>query len=232
VDWRLGWRNWRQTTSRIWGGTISSQCRDLGGFRAATDLLPHIRGLGYNAIWMMPLEDKSIYWPRDYYEFQEGLGTSDPSATILLASSQRLPQGGTRNSAWRLPPGAACTVEDGRRCVMVEGDGESYRLIGQTLPVHALKPGTRLRLSARMKGIGIERADTSWKTACLRWAVSAGGRTTYSSASLPWGNSDWRTWDVLLIIPENVESVTVEAGLNGNRGRVWIDDIQIEKEQG
>lgn len=59
------------------GGTIGSQCKDLGGFKPATELLPLIRNLGCNAIWLLPLEDKSIYWPRDYYKLQEGLGTPE-----------------------------------------------------------------------------------------------------------------------------------------------------------
>ena len=80
-----------------------------------------------------------------------------------------------------------------------------------------------------MKGLGVEPGDVSWKTACSAWSVSAGGRTTYCSASLPRGDSPWQTWEVLLTVPEKAESVTVEAGMNGNRGQVWIDDVQIEK---
>lgn len=59
------------------GGTIGSNCRDLGGFPAATALLPHIASLGCNATWLMPIEDASIYCPRDYYKLQEGIGTPD-----------------------------------------------------------------------------------------------------------------------------------------------------------
>jgi len=71
------------------GGTIGSQCQDLGGFKAATALLPHIRGLGCNALWLMPLEDKSIYWPRDYYKLQEGIGTPD-EYKALTAKARKL----------------------------------------------------------------------------------------------------------------------------------------------
>ncbi|MDR1964708.1 MAG: hypothetical protein LBQ50_13105, partial [Planctomycetaceae bacterium] len=62
------------------GGTIGSGCRDLGGFKNSMPLLDQIKQLGCNAIWLMPLEDKSIYWPRDYYKFQEGLGTTPETA--------------------------------------------------------------------------------------------------------------------------------------------------------
>ena len=59
------------------GGTIGSDCRDWGGFSAATAYLPKIREMGCNAVWLMPLEDVSIYCPRDYYKLQAGIGTPD-----------------------------------------------------------------------------------------------------------------------------------------------------------
>lgn len=59
------------------GGTIGSQFRDLGGFEPATKLLDAIANLGANSVWIMPIEDASVYHPRDYYQFQPGLGTPD-----------------------------------------------------------------------------------------------------------------------------------------------------------
>jgi hypothetical protein len=57
------------------GGTIGSQFKDLGGFQAATErLLPTLPRLGVNAVWMLPVEYKSPYWPLDYYRFADGLG--------------------------------------------------------------------------------------------------------------------------------------------------------------
>ena len=156
-----------------------------------------------------------------------GFEMSDTPNVVLLSSGLSLRRGGTGHSAWSLPPGAEYKVTDGSRCVIVDGDGESYRLIRQSLPVCALKTGSKWRLSARMKGVGIQRSDMSWKTACLRWAVSAGGRTTYTTTSLPWGHSDWQIYDSLLTVPENAERVTVEAGMNGNKGQVWIDDVRV-----
>ena len=50
------------------GGTIGSGFKDLGGFKNATEyLLPTLPKLGANAIWIMPIEQKSPYWPFDYY---------------------------------------------------------------------------------------------------------------------------------------------------------------------
>ena len=161
-------------------------------------------------------------WLRD-----GGFEASDPSAIVLLSSGESLPRGGSGHGAWTVPPGGGYVVEDGNRCVTVEGDGASYRLIRQALPAPALQPGSTWRLSARMKGTGIEQADANWKTACLRWAVFTGGRTIYTTVSLPWGDSPWRTREATLTVPEGVEGISVEAGMNGNKGRVWIDDVRV-----
>ena len=60
------------------GGTIGSGFRDLGGFKsAAAKLLPTVAELGCTAVWIMPVEQRSPYWPFDYYRFMDGLGTGD-----------------------------------------------------------------------------------------------------------------------------------------------------------
>ncbi len=71
------------------GGTTGSMFRDLGGFQAARALLPHIRNLGCNAIWVLPVEDESVYSPRDYYKLAKGLGTPD-DYKAFTAEAKRL----------------------------------------------------------------------------------------------------------------------------------------------
>lgn len=89
------------------GGTIGSDFRDLGGFQPATALLPAIRDLGCDSVWVMPVEDVSVYIPRDYYRFQKGLGTPEEYRT-LVATAHRLglhllqdlvPHGGRNDNA-------------------------------------------------------------------------------------------------------------------------------------
>ncbi|MDR2115785.1 MAG: hypothetical protein LBP87_05325 [Planctomycetaceae bacterium] len=62
------------------GGTSRSNRRDLGGFKNSMPLLDRIKQIGCNAIWLLPIEDKSPYWPRDYYKFQESLSSSQENA--------------------------------------------------------------------------------------------------------------------------------------------------------
>jgi len=60
------------------GGTIGSGFHDLGGFVPATkQLLPAIPGLGADAVWIMPIEYRSPYWPLDYYRLMDGIGTPE-----------------------------------------------------------------------------------------------------------------------------------------------------------
>ena len=60
------------------GVTIGSDWRDLGGFKSATErLLPSLQRLGVTAVWSLPIEHRSPYWPLDYYRFMDGLGTGD-----------------------------------------------------------------------------------------------------------------------------------------------------------
>jgi hypothetical protein len=66
------------------GGTIGSGFRDLGGFGPAAErLLPTLPRLGVNAVWIMPIEYESPYWPIDYYRFMEGLGTAEQYRTLV-----------------------------------------------------------------------------------------------------------------------------------------------------
>jgi glycosidase len=71
------------------GGTIGSGFTDLGGFAVAQkELLPRIRELGCGAVWLLPLEDKSCYHPRDYYKFMPGLGTPAEYKSFVTAAHQ------------------------------------------------------------------------------------------------------------------------------------------------
>ncbi len=65
------------------GGTIGSNMNDWGGFKAAETVLPRIRQMGVNALWILPVEDRSIYWPNDYYKLQAGLGSPDDYRSLV-----------------------------------------------------------------------------------------------------------------------------------------------------
>jgi hypothetical protein len=158
-----------------------------------------------------------------------GFEQTDRAGAVLLSARLALPRAEKASVAWQLPKGAGVVSEGSGRCVTVEGDGVEYRMLRQALQVQAFPAGSAWRLTARLKGLGVEKADAGWKTACLRWGVTAGGRTEYRAVSLPFGDSDWREVSVEMTVPAGVSAITVEAGLNGNKGRVWIDDVSVAK---
>ncbi|HRT96073.1 MAG TPA: alpha-amylase family glycosyl hydrolase, partial [Planctomycetota bacterium] len=89
------------------GGTIGSNWTDLGGFKAATEyLLPTLPKLGVTAIWILPVEYKSPYWPLDYYRFQDGLGTAEEFRALVKRAHELglkvlldlVPHGGAPNA--------------------------------------------------------------------------------------------------------------------------------------
>ncbi len=50
---------------------------DKGGFREAAKVLPLIRDLGANCIWLRPVEHLDCYIPDEMYRLQEGVGTEE-----------------------------------------------------------------------------------------------------------------------------------------------------------
>ncbi len=155
--------------------------------------------------------------------------TADGARLRLLQAGTPWPHAPTDRGAWLLPVGAERVVEEGRKCMRVTGDGNSYRLIRQPLPRDAFIPGTTWRLSAEVKGQEIQKADQDWKTACLRWALQTEEGISYTTASLPWGDSDWHSISATVTLPTDLKNISVEAGMNGNQGTIWIDDVKVEK---
>lgn len=86
------------------GGTIGSGFRDLGGFADAGRVVPpRMARLGADAAWILPVEQKSPYWPMDYYRFMDGLGTSNEYRRLV----DRLHAGGVRVLQDLVPHGGA-----------------------------------------------------------------------------------------------------------------------------
>lgn len=86
------------------GGTIGSNWKDLGGFAAAERVVPPmVQRLNADAVWLLPVEYKSPYWPLDYYRFMEGIGGSNDYRRLVDA----LHAGGVRVLQDIVPHGGA-----------------------------------------------------------------------------------------------------------------------------
>ena len=47
--------------------------------------------------------------------------------------------------------------------------------------------------------------------------------------ALPEGDSGWRGLEVEMTVPGGLTGLSVEAGMNGNAGTVWVDDVRVER---
>ncbi len=148
----------------------------------------------------------------------------------FLSSGARLPVVPSR-SPWSPPPTGGRVVTDvvhgGRAAAFVENRTGGYLLWTQDLPVEVFKPGTRRRLSAWVRGEAIVRGTPAWKTGTVRWTFIVKGKAHYVSSEALLGTFDWRRVAVDAAIPEGVERILIQIGLNGSRGRMWIDDVRL-----
>ena len=150
---------------------------------------------------------------------------------VSLRTGEPLP-GPVSQSAWLAPAGGrivASPVHRGKAAAEVTNPSGDYALWRQPLAVTALKAGTRLRLSAWVKGQGIHRGDAGWKVGGVRFAVIT-GKTQYVSSPPLVGSFDWKKTSVELTVPEGLRSLNVEAGLNGATGTIWIDNVEVATE--
>lgn len=132
-------------------------------------------------------------------------------------------------SDWDLPPGIqwdSATKYSGKIAAKVTGAKDEYRLVRQVVPIQILKPGTKWKLSCKAKGEGIQPGSLGWMHATLRFAFRS-DKTDYKSVTMPMGEFDWTGFEVEATIPENLKQITIEAGLNGNPGTLWLDDISL-----
>ena len=134
-------------------------------------------------------------------------------------------------AGWQLPVGGRFItdpVRAGSAAVeIVNTDVNSYAMLRQQLPLSGLSVGKKYRLSGFLKGKDVKVGDIGWKTASLRFGVQADGKTQYVGATGPAGTFDWKKGSVDLVIPEKLTGLTVEAGLNGATGTLWIDELEL-----
>lgn len=149
---------------------------------------------------------------------------------------RRLVQLQSRASTWSVPTGGsvtADTVHSGAAAAAIVGASGQYRLFTQTLSVNTFKPGTTWRLSCWARGEDIRPGPDAWMGAVLRFAAQLrqdDGRniTRYGEVKMPMGSFNWQHFVVEWTVPDNVTGLSIQAGLNGNEGRLWLDDLILE----
>jgi glycosidase len=164
---------------------------------------------------------------------------SDPGFEHSSLSSwyRRTVQLQGRTSSWRVPAGGGlCSdrVRSGQAAACVVGADGEYRLFSQALSTKPFKAGETWRLSCWARGEDIVPGKDGWMAAIIRFAAQEkqdDGRssTRYGETKMPMGSFAWQQFVVEWMVPDNLASLSVQAGLNGNKGRLWLDDLQLER---
>ncbi len=135
---------------------------------------------------------------------------------------------------WQTPQGGSISVSEkhsGSASAQVVGEIANYRLFAQDLDAKAFPVGSKLKLTAWVKGDKIEKGPEGWQVGCIRFAAQIGGKMQYYSSPNLLGTFDWKQIVAEFAVPEKLERLTVQVGLNGASGTLWIDDVEIFVEQ-
>jgi glycosidase len=184
-----------------------------------------------------PGKAPSIPWLAAEAEKSDGLldpSFEGPGGMTRVSDGRRVSFPGGETGAWSVPSGgqiASDAAHSGGCCAKVVNTTGEYLLFSQALSVKAFPPGSKVRLSAWVKGQDIVRGDAEWKVGTVRLFVRRGdGKQDYLSIADLTGAFDWRKVEGVLALPENAVEIVVHAGLNGAKGTMWIDDVEVKRE--
>ena len=137
------------------------------------------------------------------------------------------------NMSWNLPKGAALdatTVHSGKIALKIDGFDGEYRLVRQNIPLAFLPVGSMWKLSCWVKSDNIQPGTIDWMNGTLRLELFREGKPVeYRSIAFPREAFDWQQFSVELTVPEDLTKLSAAAGLNGNRGLIWLDDFSLER---
>ncbi|MBQ9445031.1 MAG: hypothetical protein IJU61_00465 [Victivallales bacterium] len=137
------------------------------------------------------------------------------------------------NAGWNIPKGAALdatTFHSGKAALRIDGFDGEYRLVRQNIPLALLPVGSKWKLSCWVKSDNIQPGTIGWMNGTLRLELFKEGKPVeYRSLAFPRKAFDWKQFSVELTVPEDLMKISAAAGLNGNRGKIWIDDFSLER---
>ena len=135
--------------------------------------------------------------------------------------------------AWNLPKGAtldSTTAHNGKIALKIDGFDGEYRLVRQNIPLAFLPVGSIWKLSCWVKSDNIQPGTIDWMNGTLRLELFREGKPVeYRSIAFLREAFDWQQFSVELTVPEDLTKISAAAGLNGNRGLIWLDDFSLER---
>ena len=160
-----------------------------------------------------------------------GFEHSSDSDLVSLRTSAVFKGAPQQQGGWQTPRGGSIDITEkrsGKSSARVVGEKGDYRLFTQDMDTKAFPAGTKLKLTAWVKGENIERGDVSWQVGCIRFGALVDGNMQYISVPELLGTFDWKQSSVEYVVPENLQGLNVQVGLNGAAGTLWIDDATVE----
>ena len=137
------------------------------------------------------------------------------------------------NTAWKLPNGTSfdtTTAHSGKTSICIEGSDGDYRLVRQYIPLTMMPVGSVWKASCWVKSDNIQPGTIGWMNGTLRFTLFNDGKPVeYRSIAFPKEAFDWKQFSVEVTVPEGLANIAIAAGLNGNRGKIWIDDFSLER---
>ena len=137
------------------------------------------------------------------------------------------------NTAWKLPNGSSfdtTTAHSGKTSLRIEGSDGDYRLVRQYIPVTMMPVGSVWKASCWVKSDNIQPGTVGWMNGTLRFTLFNSAKPVeYRSIAFPQEAFDWKQFSVEVTVPEGLANIAVAAGLNGNRGLIWLDDFSLER---
>lgn len=162
-----------------------------------------------------------------------GFEEIDYPPLISVLNGRQIQATSQRSLGWNIPSAGKIVSLDqapeGKKVLLLNNTTGEYLLARQQIAKGILPEGSRWKISAWIKGEKIVKGDTDWKTGTLRWAVQRNGQTHYISSKSLQGTFDWQKVEIVIKIKAGDPPGSVEIGLNGATGKIWIDQITFEK---
>jgi hypothetical protein len=159
---------------------------------------------------------------------------SGGSDLVSLRTGEVVLKGLRSVTTWQAPDYGTVNgneIHNGMSAAQVIGEAGQYRLFTQDVFVQNIPVGTKLKLSAWVKGKDLIKGTESWQVGCVRFAAVVDGKTQYISSPGLLGTFDWQQATVEWTVPKKLQKLTIQVGSNGAAGTIWIDDVDIAVKQ-
>ncbi|MDR0870788.1 MAG: hypothetical protein LBN39_08350 [Planctomycetaceae bacterium] len=159
-------------------------------------------------------------------------GSVSSSDLVSLRTGAVVIKGRHSSTGWQTPDQGSIggsEVHSGSAAAQVIDESRQYRLFSQDIPLKEIPVGTKLHLSAWVKGKDLAKGPESWQVGCVRFMAIVDGKTEYISSPNLLGTFDWRQETVEFIVPEKLRKLSVQVGSNGASGTVWIDEVDVSR---